>query len=66
MFKRFFAALSNNQHHVHLSDGFKTEAPIVQQKREEAMAKMNQLNRLSILSGGGYSRHNTVLMGSNK
>ena len=66
MFKSFFQSLMPSQPEIHLRAGFHEEAPIVQQKREQAKQKMKELNRVGILAGGPFSRHTTVLSGAHK
>lgn len=61
MFKSFFQSLVSSQPEVHLRAGFHEEAPIVQQKREEAKQRMKELNRVSILANGPFSLNPQVL-----
>lgn len=67
MFKKLMNAMFGTESDsVHLSDGFKTEDPSIQQKRAEATQRMSEINRVSLLAGGNYSRHNTVLAKTQK
>lgn len=61
MFKSFFNSMIPTPSEVHLRDGFHTESPVVQQKREEAKQRMKELNRVSILANGPFSLNPTVL-----
>lgn len=62
----FFDRMAYDTPVVSLIDGFNVEDPMVQQKREEAMRKMKEINRPSLLKGGHFSLHNTVLQGATR
>lgn len=46
---------------INVSTGFKTENPSVELRRQEAINKMNEMGRLSILDGDKFTLENTCL-----